>query len=329
MKFSLSFFSNLLPHDIFAEKYDFLFRLVRYAEDHNYHGVWVPERHFHPFGGLFPSPAVMASAMAQDTNRLRLYAGSVVLPLHSPVLVAEEWAMIDQLSKGRVSVSFASGWNEKEFSRLGQRFDDRRQRMWDGIQQIKQLWQDEVEEYTLYPKPYQKEIPIYITAIGGLETCYQAGLHGYHLLTNFVINDMKHLQEKIDHYRRGLRDGGHEWERKDIALMLHTYIANSQAEVETVAKDPFFLYQDSFLNLMNNPIYATEREKRIARTYTFNKFSPDYSLLGTMETCRKLIHDVKRMGVTQIAALVDFGIDEPNMIASLDRLTALAGEWDA
>ena len=64
--------------------------------------VWTPERHFHAFGGLYPNPAVTSAAVAAITTRVRVRAGSVVLPLHNPIRVAEEWAVVDNLSQGRV-----------------------------------------------------------------------------------------------------------------------------------------------------------------------------------------------------------------------------------
>src|SRR6185503_19770559 len=77
--------------------------------------VWLPERHFHAFGGPFPAPSVLAAALAIVTRRIGIRAGSVVLPLHHPARVAEEWAVVDNLSGGRVGVSFASGWHVDDF----------------------------------------------------------------------------------------------------------------------------------------------------------------------------------------------------------------------
>jgi len=71
--------------------------------------VWTPERHFMNFGGIYANPAVTGAAVAAVTNRIEIRAGSVVLPLHDPCRVAEEWSMVDYLSQGRVALSFASG----------------------------------------------------------------------------------------------------------------------------------------------------------------------------------------------------------------------------
>ena len=86
--------------------------------------MWTPERHFHPFGGLYPNPALTSAAVAAVTKRVGLRAGSVVLPLHNPLRCAEEWSVVDNLSDGRVGLSFASGWHASDFALMPQNFAD-------------------------------------------------------------------------------------------------------------------------------------------------------------------------------------------------------------
>jgi len=114
MDFSLLFFSS---NDASYEnnKYQFFLDASRYADQQNFTAVWIPERHFNAFGGLYPNPSVMASALAMTTENIRLRAGSVVLPMHHPVRVAEEWSVVDNLSNGRVDIGFAQGWNARDF----------------------------------------------------------------------------------------------------------------------------------------------------------------------------------------------------------------------
>src|SRR5206468_8221040 len=97
------------------DKYEMVIAAARYADEHDFTAVWVPERHFTRMGSLYPNPAVLHAALARETKRLRLRAGSVVLPLHNPIRIAEEWAVVDNLSGGRVELSFAPGWNPGDF----------------------------------------------------------------------------------------------------------------------------------------------------------------------------------------------------------------------
>ena len=112
--FSLFYFaSDARQSD--QDKYRLLKEGAQFADRHGFAAVWTPERHFHAFGGLYPNPSVTSAALAVLTERVQIRFGSVVLPLHDPIRVAEEWAVVDNLSNGRVGLSFASGWHPDDF----------------------------------------------------------------------------------------------------------------------------------------------------------------------------------------------------------------------
>ncbi|WP_420710283.1 LLM class flavin-dependent oxidoreductase, partial [Streptomyces sp. NRRL S-15] len=104
LDFGVYFFGDYPQDDTTPRhgKYDHLLETARFADRNGFHSLWIPERHFHSFGGLFPNPVVLAAALARETDRIRINAGSVVLPLHDPIRVAEEWSMVDNLSGGRI-----------------------------------------------------------------------------------------------------------------------------------------------------------------------------------------------------------------------------------
>ncbi len=101
LQFSLYFFGNY-PAAYHEDKYRLILESARFADQHGFAAVWLPERHFHAVGGFSPNPSLLAAALARDTERIALRGGSVVLPLHHPVRVAEEWSLVDNLSHGRV-----------------------------------------------------------------------------------------------------------------------------------------------------------------------------------------------------------------------------------
>ena len=170
------------------QKYRLLMEGARFADKAGFSAVWTPERHFHTFGGMFPSPAVMAGALAMATENLSIRAGSVVLPLNNPVRVAEEWGLVDNLSDGRVAISFASGWQPQDFALAPEAYADRSERMFDGIETVRSLWRGESLELvggdgktavvTTRPRPVQHELPTWVTAGGSPETFKRAGAIG-------------------------------------------------------------------------------------------------------------------------------------------------------
>src|SRR5262245_27276640 len=130
------------------EKYQFIIDVARFADEAGFAAIWLPERHFTAMGSLYPNPAVLHAALARETKRIRLRAGSVVLPLHDPIRVAEEWALVDNLSKGRVEISLAPGWNAEDFALHPDRYAKRYDVMYDSIKVLDQLWSGEFIDAT-------------------------------------------------------------------------------------------------------------------------------------------------------------------------------------
>src|SRR6185295_13500671 len=126
-----------------ADRYRLVMETARFADRNGFSSIWVPERHFTGFGGLYPNPAVLHAALATCTGNIRLNAGSVVAPLHHPVRIAEEWAVVDNLSKGRVGISFASGWNPGDFAFFPERYSRRHDAMYEAVETVRRLWRGE------------------------------------------------------------------------------------------------------------------------------------------------------------------------------------------
>src|ERR1700746_1249560 len=125
---------------------------------HGFRAVWVPERHFDPFGGIFPNPALMCAALAMITERIELRAGSLVSPLHAPLRIAEDWAVLDHLSNGRTAISFGSGWNVNDFVFYPERYENRRKIMYEQIETVRSLWHGSTVQRT---NSYAKELDLH------------------------------------------------------------------------------------------------------------------------------------------------------------------------
>ncbi|MEW6735629.1 MAG: MupA/Atu3671 family FMN-dependent luciferase-like monooxygenase, partial [Acidobacteriota bacterium] len=167
--FSLFYFASDDGIDA-QDKYRLLIEGAKFADRHGFSAVWTPERHFHAFGGLYPNPSVTAAALSTVTEQVQIRAGSVVLPLHNPIRVAEEWAVVDNLSSGRAAIAFASGWHANDFVFAPENYSGRKEIMNEGIDTVRKLWRGEAIkahsgagneiEIQIFPRPIQKELPI-------------------------------------------------------------------------------------------------------------------------------------------------------------------------
>src|SRR5262249_11497947 len=88
--FSLFYFAAAAPDE--KDPYRLLLEGAKFGDANGFDAIWMPERHFHAFGAPYPNPAIAAAAIAAQTKRLRIRAGSCVLPLHHPIRVAEDWS---------------------------------------------------------------------------------------------------------------------------------------------------------------------------------------------------------------------------------------------
>ena len=183
VSFSLFYFAA--GEEAASDGYRLLLESARFADRNGFEAVWTPERHFHAFGGAYPNPSVTGAALAAVTENVGIRAGSVVLPLHSPVRVAEEWAVVDNLSRGRVAISFAAGWQPNDFVLNPSAYANAKEDLPRDIDTVRRLWRGEtvampghdgepVDVRTL-PRPVQPELPVWLTSAGTPATFERAG----------------------------------------------------------------------------------------------------------------------------------------------------------
>lgn len=344
VKFSLFFF-NTDESQALEHKYRFLLEAAQFADAHGFEAVWTPERHFHQFGGLYPAPSVLGAALAAKTERLQVRAGSVVLPLHNPIRVAEEWSVLDNLSNGRVAVSFASGWVPDDFVLAAEPYEDRRQVMFRDIETVRRLWRGEAVpasvaggrrvEVKIFPKPVQRELPIWIASSGSPSTWVKAGEIGANVLTALLGFSLEEIAENVKLYREALARHGHDPRSGQVTLMLHTFVWDDPRAVREKVKGPLSDYLLTHLRIYENESLLkslgvgagagqfTDDDKQALAEFAFERYFNTSGLFGVPETCLPLVRRLSAIGVDEIGCLIDFGVDERSVLESLVHLNAL------
>ncbi len=338
VEFSIFFFSADGTASV-ADRYRLLTETVQFADRNGFNAIWTPERHFQAFGGLYPNPAVLSAALAVMTRNVQIRAGSVVLPLHSPVRVAEDWALVDNLSGGRAAISFATGWHEHDYVIAPHAYHDRRERMFRDIQVVRRLWAGEEVELPVVdgkttrvktlPRPIQAQLPVWVT-VTSPATWKRAGEIGANVLTALMGITLEDLREQITEYRRARSENGHDPRTGIVSLMLHTFVGDDLDVVREKVREPLKGYLQSFIDQFR-PLMASSgglsdsssHEMQSLLDFAFERYFEDSSLLGTPEKCMAMVDRLSAAGVNEAACLVDFGIDLASTMESLERLAAL------
>jgi natural product biosynthesis luciferase-like monooxygenase protein len=326
-----------------ASKYHDILTIARIADELGFTAIWTPERHFQEFGQVFPSPAVLGAAIAVITERIGVRAGSVVLPLHHPLRVVEDWAVVDNLSGGRVGVSIATGWHSADFVLAPDRYADRRRHAMSGIPLLRRLWAG--EEMTLpdgtgvpaavhpRPRPVSRELPLWVTASGCADTWVSAGRLRANVLAATAGQSREELAEKIRRYREAYAAAPEQSGaagRGTVTLMAHTYVGTDDADALRRVTAPLREYLKSYVAQT-----ASNRE-RVTAGGTLASADPDVvaefalrrylawgSLLGSAQTCARSLADLRDLGCDEVACFIDFGLGREEVLASLYRLADL------
>jgi natural product biosynthesis luciferase-like monooxygenase protein len=341
MQFSLFYFAESEQKGQEAEKYRLYIEGAKQADRLGFSAVWTPERHFTELAAAYPNPSVLSAALAMVTRRIQLRAGSVVLPLHHPVRVAEEWSVVDNLSGGRVGVSFASGWVPNDFVFAPEAYSDRHQRMLADIAKVQQLWRGEavtlrngIGEQTpvrMLPRPIQAELPIWLTAAQSPKTFEAAGKLGVNVLTALMTQTVSELAEKIALYRSALKRHGHDPAKGVVSVMLHTFVAPTEEMARQTVKEPLSAYLRSHAHLREltfkdrgwmGGINHEDIEQLIP--LSVERYLGTSTLIGSPETCLPMVQRLKEIGVDEVACLIDFGVGTDVVLENLEHLQSLA-----
>jgi natural product biosynthesis luciferase-like monooxygenase protein len=347
MDLSVMFFASLATGGP-AAHYRLLLDAARLADTAGFTGIWTPERHFDQFGGVFPNPALTSAALAMATERIQLRAGSVISPLHDPLLVAEDWSVVDNLSGGRAAVSFGSGWNPDDFVLNAGAYAGRRELMWDQIELVQHLWRGgivqrangagDLVDVALVPRPVQPDLPVWITTGGTAETFARAGTAGANVLTHLITQDLAPLAERIAHYRTARSEAGHDPDAGCVTVMAHTFVGADDAEARAVATPPLRAYLRSALLLDMKAARARDAGASTSDDDSddggpydadlldelldvrLERYFGGVALLGDVDGCVRVAGDLADAGVDDIACLLDFGIEADQVLQSLVRL---------
>ena len=350
MEFSLFYWGN--DDGAGPRKYELLLEGAKFADNNGFCAVWTPERHFHAFGGPYPNPAVTGAAVAAVTKNIGVRAGSCVAPLHHPARIAEEWAVIDNLTNGKAALAIASGWQPDDFVLRPENTPPaNRQGMLDAIEILRKLWRGDAVSFprkdgTMHsvitqPRPVSKELSVWVTTAGNPETWRDAGRLGANVLTHLLGQSVAEVRDKVRIYRAALAGAGYDPSAFKVTLMLHTFLAEDRDTARDIAREPMKNYLRSAASLIkqyawafpafkkpqgvSNPLEIdlgglAKDEMEAILDFAFQRYFEDSGLFGTVDDCVSRIEEFKAIDVDEVACLIDYGIPSAQVMAGLKPL---------
>ncbi|MCX4521948.1 LLM class flavin-dependent oxidoreductase [Streptomyces anulatus] len=342
-RISLFFFSADTDDNV-RDKHDLVLECAERADALGLDAVWVPERHFNPFGAPYPSPGLLLAAIAARTRRIALRAGSVVLPLHDPLLVAEEWGVLDSLSRGRTGISLASGWHTDDFVLNPDGYEERKRVLEEGLADLRTLWAGgsvvrpgpggRPVEVRTHPCP-QRSPEVWLTSSGNVETWRTAGRLNLHVLTALLEQPLETVATHVRLYHEALAEAGHRPADRTVTCMLHTHLAADPDAIPGRVRGPLSRYLEEHMSLFTKfaagkdigvrPEDVSEADRKALIEHGLRRYMGSAGLFGSAESCLPFVDRLVDAGINELGCLVDFGLSRAEVLESVDELGRLRG----
>lgn len=253
MKFSLFTEIQCPAGSSLQNRLDEFLEQAELADGLGFHGFWIAEIHCQPRFSLLSAPYVVLGAAAQRTRQLRLGVAVNTLPVHHPVHLAEQAAMLDLLSHGRMD--FAAGGGHPH-SRVYECFDvDHKQThevMEESLTIIRKAWTEEIltfkgkffqiPEVVVNPKPVQHPLPPFYMATSSLEGVEVGARLGVNLLLPIHTRTPAQVREFAEVYWMRLREHGHDRHKKELGLLVPMHLAKTTAGAKARAEPGIMSY---------------------------------------------------------------------------------------
>jgi alkanesulfonate monooxygenase SsuD/methylene tetrahydromethanopterin reductase-like flavin-dependent oxidoreductase (luciferase family) len=296
-----------LPEGEGRDRYAEVVDLAGTAEAAGLSALWVAEHHFQP-GGTCPSPPVLLAACGARTTRLRVGVMVSVLPFHRPVDLAEEYALLDRLTRGRVNLGVGSGYIPAEFEGFGvdpaqkrERFD----RTLDWLLDAFAGREVRTSEPSAHPvrlnvRPVQTPHPPIWVAVQRREAIPFVARRNRSiaLIPYATVSGLPELAEELREYRAALPDGS----RAEVAVGLHLY-AGDHPDRARAALDRFLT---SRLRTQST-FYQAKAAQDPHHASREGLEESGFALIGSAREVAERLDAFRRIGVDEILGIFDFG----------------------
>jgi alkanesulfonate monooxygenase SsuD/methylene tetrahydromethanopterin reductase-like flavin-dependent oxidoreductase (luciferase family) len=301
-----------------------------WTEELGYDSIWLTEHHFIEYG-LSVSPSVLAAAAAMRTRHVRIGLAAAILPFHDPVRLAEELAMVDILSGGRLDVGVGRGNRPVEFEGYRVPQIENRERFDESLEILLRAWTHErfsfegryftIPEIRVIPKPLQQpHPPVYVVCVSP-DTIEATALRGMPMLNSLLRGPIDPLAQQRDTYVKACRKAGRS--DAEIAGLLsrwgvsrHIYVAPTDAQAQAEARDAEMWYQESLrrflipehidrVHPLLQPGFRTLAER--FAPLSWEQLLSETLAVGSPDTVADRIAELRDLGVGEVLCWMNFG----------------------
>lgn len=341
MRFGVFFLLERPPWRAQEAAYHDALEQAAYAEALGFDAVWLAEHHFSEYG-ICPSLAVMGAAVAQRTRRVRIGTAVAILPFQHPLRIAEEYAMLDILSGGRLDFGVGRGYQPAEYDGFGVPMEESRTRFDEGLEVIKRAWTQErvtfegthyrVHELSIFPRPVQRpHPPIWIAAVSP-ETFARVGRLGERFLSAPSITPPRLMRAAYESYRQAWLAAGHPATALEIPALWFTHVAEDEASARRDPERYLMWYFRTFARVVArspDPTKVPEvyrfyaKAKGNLEAVSFEQLYDEVVLFGDPErVTEKLARLREELGLTYLIAWMNIGGMENATVQRSMRLFA-------
>ncbi len=231
------------PFDVYFQQ---LLEQVELAEELGFECFWFTEHHFLLYGGAVPNPAVFLAAAAARTRRIHLGSAIAILPLRHPLQTAEDYAMVDVTSGGRLEFGIGLGNTDVDYIHYGIPRAESRARFEESAEIILQAWTHErfshagrywqLHDVALYPRPVQRPHPPVWVAGTSTDSLGWAGRHGCNVMSVAHVRPPELVRPGIVAWQEGLRAAGIDPATRHCKLHVRVWVDTDRARARAVAE---------------------------------------------------------------------------------------------
>jgi alkanesulfonate monooxygenase SsuD/methylene tetrahydromethanopterin reductase-like flavin-dependent oxidoreductase (luciferase family) len=346
VKFSLFYQLPCADTQSAVVRYQNTIEQIIHGDALGFHCAWLAELHFFKQFSVMSSPLIVAAAVAQRTEKIRLGIAVNLLPLWHPLRSAEDGATVDLLSNGRLEFGVGRGAIPLHFSGYNVSRDESRERFEEALDIIKQAWTTEsfsyagkyyqVPETSVVPKPLQKPHPPIRVAANSPDTAVFAGTAHYPVFVASVTNPLPRMFEQIAGYRRAWTASAtpQDTSEPDAATMFFVCPGENLAQVRNTIEPSLHNYFHSVSQMVragtkqesvdDSYRYLQDVQKQIT-DLTFEPISQNMAIFGSPHECVAKIKELhKGLHMKELICWFNPGglVPHENVLAAMSRFAA-------